>query len=74
MRLRLALWTVDTLDWKYPEAGAILSGVIAQTKPGAVILMHDGWNNRLQTVAAIPRVVDWLFAHGYALTTVDELL
>jgi peptidoglycan-N-acetylglucosamine deacetylase len=74
MGLRLALWTVDTLDWRYPDADAILSRVIAQTKPGAIILMHDGGNNRSQTVAAIPRVVNWLLAHGYALTTVDVIL
>ena len=74
MGLRLVLWTVDTLDWKYPDAISILSYVKKETKPGAIILMHDGGNNRAQTVAAIPLVVDWLFANGYALTTVDKML
>lgn len=74
MGLRLVLWTVDTLDWKYPDVDSIMSYVKAQTKPGAIILMHDGGKNRSQTVAAIPVIVDWLFANGYSLTTVKELL
>lgn len=74
MGLRLTLWTVDTLDWKYPNVESIMSYVKAQTKPGAIILMHDGGKNRSQTVAAIPVIVDWLFANGYSLTTVAKLL
>jgi len=74
MGLKIVLWTVDTLDWKFPDPEQILSRVKAQTKPGAIILMHDGGKDRSQTVAAIPRVVDWLFANGYTLTTVDGLL
>ncbi len=72
--LRIALWTVDTRDWEHPEVDSIMSFVKAQTKPGAIILMHDGGKNRSSTVAAIPVIVDWLFAHGYSLTTVEQLL
>jgi peptidoglycan/xylan/chitin deacetylase (PgdA/CDA1 family) len=71
---RLVLWTVDTLDWKYPDVDSIVKHVKAQTKPGAIILMHDGGDNRSTTVAAIPLVVDWLFGQGYSLTTVEQLL
>ena len=71
---RIVLWTVDTLDWKHPDVDSIMSYVKAQTKPGAIILMHDGGLNRSQTVAAIPVIVDWLFANGYSLTTVEKML
>lgn len=74
MGLRLVLWTVDTLDWKYPSVDSIMSYVKAETEPGAIILMHDGGKNRSETVAAIPAVVDWLLKNGYSLTTVDRLL
>ena len=74
MGLRLAFWTVDTRDWERQEVDAIMSHVKVETGPGAIILMHDGGPNRLQTVAAIPVVVEWLFAHGYSLTTVDQIL
>ena len=75
MGYRLVLWTVDTLDWKYKDVGSILSYVKTQTKPGAIILMHDGGTaDRSQTIAAIPKVVDWLLQNGYSLTTVENLL
>ncbi|MCL5736652.1 MAG: polysaccharide deacetylase family protein [Actinobacteria bacterium] len=69
----LILWTVDTLDWKYPRVDSILSYVKAETKPGAIILMHDGGMDRSQTVAAIPKMVDWLLQQGYSLTTVEHI-
>jgi peptidoglycan/xylan/chitin deacetylase (PgdA/CDA1 family) len=72
--LRIAMWSVDTRDWEHPDVDSMMSYVKAQTKPGAIILMHDGGKNRSQTVAAIPVIVDWLFAHGYSLTTVERLL
>ncbi len=72
--MQLVLWTVDTRDWETPDVDAILANVKAQTKPGAIILMHDGGNNRSTTVAAIPFVVDWLLEQGYSLTTVANLL
>ena len=71
---RLVLWTVDTLDWKTPNVGSILSLVKAETKPGAIILMHDGGADRSQTIAAIPKVIDWLLQNGYSLTTVENLV
>jgi peptidoglycan/xylan/chitin deacetylase (PgdA/CDA1 family) len=71
--LRLALWTVDTLDWKTRNAAAILAKVKAGAKPGAIILMHDGGGDRSQTVAALPPVIDWLLQQGYAITTLQRL-
>lgn len=72
--LRLAMWTVDTLDWKTRDAAAVLAKVRAGTKPGAIILMHDGGGDRSQTVVALPEVIDWLLQQGYALTTLQRLL
>jgi peptidoglycan/xylan/chitin deacetylase (PgdA/CDA1 family) len=74
MGMRLVFWTVDTRDWERQDVDAIMSHVKAETRPGAIILMHDGGPNRLQTVAAIPVIIDWLFSQGYSLTTVDQIL
>ncbi len=65
--MRMALWNVDTRDWESRNADAIFSQVKQQAKGDAVILMHDGGNDRSATVAALPRVIDWLLAQGYAL-------
>jgi len=72
--LRVVFWTVDTRDWELQDVDAIMGHVKAETRPGAIILMHDGGKNRLQTVAAIPVVIDWLFDQGYSLTVVDQIL
>jgi len=53
---------------------SIMSHVKAETKPGAIILMHDGGGNHLQTVNAIPKIVGWLFEQGYAIVTVDQIM
>jgi peptidoglycan/xylan/chitin deacetylase (PgdA/CDA1 family) len=74
MGMRLAFWTVDTQDWLRQDVSYILAKVKAQTKPGGIILMHDGGADREKTVAAIPVVVDWLFQQGYSITTVDHIL
>jgi peptidoglycan/xylan/chitin deacetylase (PgdA/CDA1 family) len=74
MGLKLAFWTVDTRDWELQDVDAIMSHVKAEVGPDAIILMHDGGKNRLQTVAAIPVMIDWLFEQGYSLTVVDQIL
>ena len=71
--LRLVLWNVDTLDWKYRGVSSILHYVEVEVRPGAIILMHDGGGDRSQTVAATPVVVDWLRSHGYKLVLVKQL-
>ncbi|MHB1344831.1 MAG: polysaccharide deacetylase family protein [Thermoleophilia bacterium] len=71
---RLALWDVDSLDWKIRDAASITARVKAGVKPGAVIIMHDGGGDRSQTVAALPAVVQWLLEEGYALTTLRQLV
>jgi peptidoglycan/xylan/chitin deacetylase (PgdA/CDA1 family) len=38
--LKLVLWNVDTLDWKYRNAASILAHVRSAVSPGAIILMH----------------------------------
>lgn len=68
------LWSVDPDDWQTPGAPAIVSRVLAQTKPGAIILDHDGGGNRSQTLAAVPQYVKVLKKRGYKFVTVSELL
>ena len=71
--LKIALWNVDTIDWKDRNAAHILARVEAAVRPGAIVLMHDAGGDRSQTAAVLPQVIDWLRAHGYTLVTVDEL-
>ena len=68
------LWSVDPLDWRSPGTGAIVSRVVSQAGPGAIILSHDGGGPRGQTLAALPQIVRALKRKGYSFVTVSELL
>jgi len=62
---REVLWDVDTKDWEKPGAGKIERALVRGAFPGAVILLHDGGGNRVQTVAALDRALGQLSARGF---------
>ena len=62
----IVLWSIDPQDWRRPPAEQIASHVLANVRPGAIILMHDGGGERSQTVAALETVLDGLTGRGYA--------
>lgn len=68
------IWDVDPTDWSTPGAGAIYSRVVGATRPGSIVLMHDGGGNRSQTVAALPQIIHTLRGRGYSFVTVTKLL
>ncbi|MEA2155372.1 MAG: peptidoglycan-N-acetylglucosamine deacetylase [Solirubrobacteraceae bacterium] len=68
------IWNVDPRDWSTPGTGSIVSTVLAQTRPGSIILLHDGGGARSETVAAVPQIVRTLTARGYHFVTVAQLL
>ncbi len=63
-------WTVDTLDWKYRDAGWVRQQAVGGAFDGAIILMHD---IHPTTVDAVAGIIDDLKAQGYELLTVSEL-
>jgi peptidoglycan/xylan/chitin deacetylase (PgdA/CDA1 family) len=64
--LRTVIWSSDPKDWRRPGTKAIVDRVLAQARPGAIVLLHDGGGDRGQTVAALPAIIDGLRARGYA--------
>ena len=69
----VALWSVDSKDWRNPGVKQIVDNVIKNVFPGAIILMHDGGYQRTQTVKALGPIIDALRERGYLLTTLSEL-
>ncbi|GGR84690.1 hypothetical protein GCM10010269_24840 [Streptomyces humidus] len=61
-------WTVDTLDWTTPGAGAIVDRVEKGAAPGVVVLSHDAGGDRSQSVRALSRYLPHLLDSGYHLT------
>lgn len=70
MGYTLALWSIDTNDWRLPGANAIANRVLDQLHNRAVVLMHDGGGNRTQTVAALRILLPRLQALGYQMRAV----
>ena len=71
----LTLWTMnkDTRDWANPGVSTIASIALHQTKPGDILLFHDGGGNRLQTIEALALILPRLKAEGYQMVTLSHL-
>ncbi len=64
-------WDVDSLDWKDLDTDDIVTRVIKRTKPGSIMLFHNGAKN---TPAALPKIIEKLQTDGYKFVPVTELL
>lgn len=69
--MKVVLWSVDPLDWKYRNARRVTDQIVQNTRPGAIILAHD---IHASTVAAMPETLDTLLGKGYKFVTVSELI
>ncbi|EGW36897.1 polysaccharide deacetylase family protein [Desulfosporosinus sp. OT] len=69
----VALWSVDSKDWRNPGVKQIVANVTKNVFPGAIVLMHDGGYHRIQTVKALGPIIDSLQGSGYRLVTLSEL-
>ncbi len=68
---KILLWDVDSLDWKHRSPAKTQSIILAETRPGSIILCHDIHKT---TVDAMPATLDALHAKGFKFVTVTELL
>ncbi len=73
------LFDVIPNDWACPGTTTIVNRILAQTKPGSIILFHDGngdnvVQDRSQTVQALPLIIKELKEAGYQFVTISELL
>ncbi len=76
MGYRLALWSIDSLDWRGLTKEEVLNNIIPQIAPGRVILQHSagGPGEDLSgSVLALPEIIDHLKQQGYTFVSMDEL-
>lgn len=67
------LWTISSADSARIPAKLMVNNVLHTPHPGDIILMHDG-PGHLETVYALPQILENLRAAGFRLVTVPELL
>jgi cellulose synthase/poly-beta-1,6-N-acetylglucosamine synthase-like glycosyltransferase/peptidoglycan/xylan/chitin deacetylase (PgdA/CDA1 family)/spore germination protein YaaH len=70
----VVLENIDPQDWAKPGADIILQRVKQQRRDGSIILLHDAGGDRSQTVAALPKILDWLHARGDTIVSLSALL
>lgn len=64
------MWTGQAGDWDNPDPNRIVEDMKKATRPGAVLLLHDGGGSRANTVTAVSRLLPWWQQQGYRLETV----
>jgi peptidoglycan/xylan/chitin deacetylase (PgdA/CDA1 family) len=74
LKMLTILWTIDTNDFAQPGVKKIISNVLENARPGAIVLMHDAGGTRTQTIEALPTIIKALEKRGYTLVTVPRLL
>lgn len=73
---RLALWSIDSLDWRGLSKEEVVNNIMHQLEPGRVILQHSagGPGEDLSgSVLALSEVIDTLKEQGYSFMTMDEM-
>lgn len=77
----MVLWSLSPRDWAGATATDIVRSVLAHTKNGEIILLHDSGSlisasggDRRNTVKALPEIIDGLRARGYEFVTMNEMI
>lgn len=70
----IVMWSADSVDYSRPSVPRLIHNIMKETKPGGIVLMHDGGGNRSHTVEALPEVIKDLRNQGYSFVTIPELL
>jgi cellulose synthase/poly-beta-1,6-N-acetylglucosamine synthase-like glycosyltransferase/peptidoglycan/xylan/chitin deacetylase (PgdA/CDA1 family)/spore germination protein YaaH len=70
----VVLENIDPQDWAKPGADIIVQRVKQQRRDGSIILLHDSGGDRSQTVAALPRILEWLRTRGDTIVPISALL
>ena len=70
---KIALWSIDTMDWTQTDKSSIVKNVTENIRPGDIILMHcDSINT--ETVKALPEIITKLRQKGYQFVDLGEML
>ncbi|HEX3817152.1 MAG TPA: polysaccharide deacetylase family protein, partial [Chthoniobacterales bacterium] len=68
------LENIDPQDWARPGTDVIVTRVKQQRRDGNIILLHDGGGDRSETVAALPRILDYLATRGDSVVPLSTLI
>nr|WP_026021840.1 polysaccharide deacetylase family protein [Bacillus timonensis] len=64
----------EARDWEQPGVEHIFRASLESVKEGSILIFHDGYGDRSQTVKAVRMLVQKLNNQGYQFVSVSELL
>ncbi|MEI8337652.1 MAG: polysaccharide deacetylase family protein [bacterium] len=75
----LVSWSVDGKDWSLNKTTDQIENFMTyKTRPYSILLMHDGHEtgnySRVNSIDALPTIIDNLKKEGYTFVTADKLL
>jgi peptidoglycan-N-acetylglucosamine deacetylase len=70
---RVVLGSIAVLDLEVADVAAQVEFVLERVRPGAVVVLHEGYAERAGVVPLTDRVLTGLAARGYAAVTLAEL-
>ncbi len=77
--MRTVMWDVEEADWYASDPARLAERVLADVRPGSIILLHDGKDgapgaDRSVQLAALPIILQGLQERGLLGVTLDTLL
>lgn len=72
--LTAVIWDNEAQDWALPGTSVIVTRVLNLAHNGTIILLHDGGGTRIQTVQALPIIIERLRARGYRFVTMNQIV
>lgn len=77
--LTTIVWDVSANDPNVTDPYVIADRIITRTKPGSIILLHDGRGmrhgfDRSPTVKALPMIIEALLEEGFTFVTAPQML
>jgi peptidoglycan-N-acetylglucosamine deacetylase len=71
---RHVLWDLEPMDTQTQNADLLVGRTLKKLRPGSIILLHDGGQQKPGTVAAIDQLIPKAKALGYSFVTITDLL
>lgn len=71
---RIVIWSIDSMDWVHGiEKQEVIKNVLDNVRPGEVILMHSGPEQRT-VIGALPEIIKGLKARGFSIVDLQAML
>jgi len=71
LNLTVITWNIFPKDYNANSTEVIILRVERNLKPGAIICMHDGPENRMKTAEALPEIIKYARQKGYEFKALE---